>query len=45
MTMVSYVGKLRIAMTMEKDFMDPNKFKSCLEYAFESIYSAALDSP
>ncbi|XP_073025631.1 wax ester synthase/diacylglycerol acyltransferase 4-like [Primulina eburnea] len=44
-TLVSYVGKLRIAMTMEKDFMDPNKFKSCIEYAFESIYSAALDSP
>ncbi|XP_073127396.1 wax ester synthase/diacylglycerol acyltransferase 4-like [Henckelia pumila] len=43
-TMVSYVGKLRIAMTMEKGFMDPNKFKSCIEYAFESIYSAALNA-
>ncbi|KAI3457227.1 hypothetical protein Pfo_013890 [Paulownia fortunei] len=44
-TMVSYVGKLRIAMTMEKGFMDPNKFKSCIEYAFEVISKAALQSP
>ncbi|KAK6151753.1 hypothetical protein DH2020_014388 [Rehmannia glutinosa] len=44
-TMISYVGKLRIAMTMEKGFIDPNKFKSCIEYAFEIISKAALQSP
>ncbi|KAL3848842.1 hypothetical protein ACJIZ3_010724 [Penstemon smallii] len=42
-TMVSYVETLRIAMTMEKDFMDPDTFKSCMEHAFEVIYKAALD--
>ncbi|GFP86401.1 o-acyltransferase wsd1 [Phtheirospermum japonicum] len=41
-TMISYVGKLRIAMTMEKGFMDPNKFKSCIEHAFDIISKAAL---
>ncbi|KAL7128938.1 hypothetical protein ABFS83_13G028600 [Erythranthe nasuta] len=44
-TIVSYVGKLRIAMTVEKGFMDPNKLKSCVEYAFEAIYKAALQTP
>ncbi|KAK4438696.1 O-acyltransferase WSD1 [Sesamum alatum] len=43
-TLLSYVGKLRIAMTMEKGFMDPNTFKSCIEYAFEAISKAALAS-
>ncbi|XP_057793352.1 wax ester synthase/diacylglycerol acyltransferase 4-like [Salvia miltiorrhiza] len=42
-TMVSYVGKLRIAVTSEKEFIDPNKMKSCIEYAFEVIYKAALE--
>ncbi|XP_051125513.1 wax ester synthase/diacylglycerol acyltransferase 4-like [Andrographis paniculata] len=41
-TMISYVGKLRIALNMEKGFMDPNKFKSCIEYAFDAISKAAL---
>ncbi|KAL2483250.1 O-acyltransferase (WSD1-like) family protein [Forsythia ovata] len=44
-TMVSYVGKLRISMGVEKGFMDPDKFKSCIEYAFETISKAAQDSP
>ncbi|PIN14798.1 hypothetical protein CDL12_12572 [Handroanthus impetiginosus] len=43
-TMISYVGKLRIAMTVEKGFIDQNKLKSCIEYAFEVIYKAALES-
>ncbi|KAL2245838.1 UNVERIFIED_CONTAM: O-acyltransferase WSD1 [Sesamum indicum] len=44
-TLISYVRKLRIAMTMEKGFIDPNTFKSCIEYAFEAISKAALASP
>ncbi|PIN14797.1 hypothetical protein CDL12_12571 [Handroanthus impetiginosus] len=43
-TMISYVGKLRIAVTVEKGFIDQNKLKSCIEYAFEVIYKAALES-
>ncbi|KAL1555607.1 wax ester synthase/diacylglycerol acyltransferase 4-like [Salvia divinorum] len=43
-TMVSYVGKLRIAVTAEKGFIDQNKLKSCIEYAFEVIYKAALEA-
>ncbi|CAI9787629.1 unnamed protein product [Fraxinus pennsylvanica] len=44
-TMVSYVGKLRICMGVEKGFIDPEKFKSCIENAFEAISKAALESP
>ncbi|KAL1555606.1 wax ester synthase/diacylglycerol acyltransferase 4-like [Salvia divinorum] len=43
-TMISYVGKLRIALTAEKGFIDQNKLKSCIEYAFEVIYKAALEA-
>ncbi|XP_047946192.1 wax ester synthase/diacylglycerol acyltransferase 4-like [Salvia hispanica] len=43
-TMISYVGKLRIALTVEKGFIDQNKLKSCIEYAFEIIYKAALEA-
>ncbi|CAA2998110.1 O-acyltransferase WSD1-like [Olea europaea subsp. europaea] len=42
-TIVSYVEKLRIVMSVEKGFIDPNKFKSCLEDAFETISKAALE--
>ncbi|KAL1560671.1 wax ester synthase/diacylglycerol acyltransferase 3-like [Salvia divinorum] len=42
-TMISYVGKLRIAVTAEKGFIDQNKMKVCIEYAFEVIYKAALE--
>ncbi|CAI9787630.1 unnamed protein product [Fraxinus pennsylvanica] len=42
-TMVSYAEKLRIGMSVEKGFIDPNKFKSCIEYAFEAISKAALE--
>lgn len=44
-TLISYMGKFRIAMNMEKGFMDPNKFKSCIEHAFEAIFKAALEYP
>lgn len=43
-TIVSYVDKLRIAIVVEKDFIDPNKLKSCIEYAYESIFKAAINS-
>lgn len=43
-TIVSYVDKLRIAIVVEKDFVDPNKLKSCIEYAYESIFKAAINS-
>ncbi|KAL2483327.1 O-acyltransferase (WSD1-like) family protein [Forsythia ovata] len=42
-TMASYVGKLRIAMAVEKGFIDRNKFKSCIEYALETISIEALE--
>ncbi|XP_060201795.1 wax ester synthase/diacylglycerol acyltransferase 4-like [Lycium barbarum] len=41
-TMVSYVDKLRVAIVVEKDFIDPNKLKACIEYSFEAIFNAAL---
>ncbi|XP_016544111.2 wax ester synthase/diacylglycerol acyltransferase 4-like [Capsicum annuum] len=43
-TMVSYVDKLRVAIVVEKDFIDPNKLKSCIEYSFETIFNAAIKS-
>ncbi|KAL3332975.1 hypothetical protein AABB24_033172 [Solanum stoloniferum] len=43
-TIVSYVDKLRIAIVVEKDFIDPNKLKSCIEYAYDSIFKAAINS-
>ncbi|XP_047941428.1 wax ester synthase/diacylglycerol acyltransferase 4-like [Salvia hispanica] len=42
-TVISYVGKLRIIVTTEKGFIDQNKMKSCIEHAFEVIYNAALE--
>ncbi|CAA3028857.1 O-acyltransferase WSD1-like [Olea europaea subsp. europaea] len=42
-TILSYVDNLRIVMSVEKGFIDPNKFKSCMEYAFEAIYKAVLE--
>ncbi|KAA8524379.1 hypothetical protein F0562_010802 [Nyssa sinensis] len=41
-TMVSYVGKLRVSVGVEKGFMDPCKFKSCIENAFQMIFKAAV---
>ncbi|KAL2483332.1 O-acyltransferase (WSD1-like) family protein [Forsythia ovata] len=42
-TMLSYVENMRIIISVEKGFIDPNKFKSCIENAFEAIYKAALE--
>ncbi|KAG5545293.1 hypothetical protein RHGRI_017680 [Rhododendron griersonianum] len=45
-TMISYVGKLRVAIRMEKGFMDSKKFSSCIENAFDMIFQAAVqDAP
>ncbi|XP_059660919.1 wax ester synthase/diacylglycerol acyltransferase 7-like [Cornus florida] len=41
-TMVSYAGTLRVSVGMEKGFMDPHKFKSCIENAFEMMFKAAV---
>ena len=50
-TMVSYMGNLRISAVMEKGFLDPQRFKSCVENAFEIIlkrseeHTSELQSP
>ncbi|XP_011037140.1 PREDICTED: O-acyltransferase WSD1-like [Populus euphratica] len=44
-TMVSYAGKLRVAVGTEKGFMDSQKFKSCLETAFEMISKSSCEIP
>ncbi|KAL1821647.1 hypothetical protein ACET3Z_016516 [Daucus carota] len=43
-TMVSYMKVVRIAVGMEKGLMDPQKFKSSVESAFDMIYKAAVRS-
>jgi predicted peroxiredoxin len=40
-TMVSYMGKVRVAFKMEKGFIDPQKFNSCMETAYEMILEAS----
>ncbi|KAJ6370571.1 hypothetical protein OIU76_028785 [Salix suchowensis] len=37
----SYIGKLRVALLVEKDFIDPQKLKSQIEKAIEKISEAA----
>ncbi|KAA8524358.1 hypothetical protein F0562_010781 [Nyssa sinensis] len=44
-TMVRYVGKLRVSVGVEKDFIHPCKFKSSIENAFQMIFKAAVQSP
>ncbi|KAL0001963.1 hypothetical protein SO802_015744 [Lithocarpus litseifolius] len=44
-TMVSYMGNLRVAVGLEKGFLDPHKFKSCVINAFEMTFQAAHDIP
>lgn len=34
---VSYMGKLRVAITSEKGYIDADKFKSCILKAFDMI--------
>ncbi|KAF3444101.1 hypothetical protein FNV43_RR13791 [Rhamnella rubrinervis] len=44
-TVISYMGKLRVVLRMAKDHIDPHKFRACVENAFESIYEAANKLP
>ncbi|KAI3913985.1 hypothetical protein MKW98_010797 [Papaver atlanticum] len=43
-TMVSYMGKMRIAVGAEKELIDQALFNACLDEAFEGIFKAALSS-
>ncbi|TYJ40323.1 hypothetical protein E1A91_A04G132400v1 [Gossypium mustelinum] len=43
-TMVSYMGKLRIAVGTEKDYIDLPKFKSSIKNAFEMILKATHET-
>ncbi|XP_058217780.1 wax ester synthase/diacylglycerol acyltransferase 4-like isoform X1 [Rhododendron vialii] len=43
-TIMSYVGKLRITIRMEKGFIDPPKLNSCIENAFDMIFKATVDN-
>ncbi|KAK1568125.1 hypothetical protein Q3G72_020929 [Acer saccharum] len=42
-TVLSYNGKLRIAIGAEKGLIDAQKLKSCIENAFQTILKAACD--
>ncbi|XP_051151969.1 wax ester synthase/diacylglycerol acyltransferase 4-like [Andrographis paniculata] len=41
-TMVSYMGDLRLAVGAEKELIDAPNFKACLQNAFNMIYKAAV---
>ncbi|KAE9444901.1 hypothetical protein C3L33_23201, partial [Rhododendron williamsianum] len=41
-TMISYAGKLRVTIRMEKGFMDSQTFSSCIENAFDMVFKDAL---
>lgn len=38
---MSYMGKLRIAFGMERDFIDKEKMKTCMKNSLEMIIMAA----
>ncbi|XP_004516681.1 wax ester synthase/diacylglycerol acyltransferase 4-like [Cicer arietinum] len=40
-TIMSYMGQLRIAFGLEKDYIDKQKFMSCIENSLEMIITAA----
>ncbi|KAF3444104.1 hypothetical protein FNV43_RR13794 [Rhamnella rubrinervis] len=44
-TIVSYMGKLRVVLKMEKEYIDSQKLKSCVENAFETIFKATQKVP
>nr|XP_048328440.1 wax ester synthase/diacylglycerol acyltransferase 4-like [Ziziphus jujuba var. spinosa] len=44
-TIVSYMGKLRVAFRMAKGHIDSHKLKSCVENAFETIFEASNKLP
>lgn len=41
-TVLSYMRTLRIAVGVEKGYVDVKKFNSCIENAFQQIYKAAV---
>nr|XP_017251137.1 PREDICTED: O-acyltransferase WSD1-like [Daucus carota subsp. sativus] len=43
-SVLSYMGKLRIAFAVEKDFIDMEKLKACVETAFVTVSKAAIHS-
>ncbi|GFP86402.1 o-acyltransferase wsd1 [Phtheirospermum japonicum] len=44
-TMVSYMGELRVAVGTENGLIDAPKFKSCIQKAFDLIFNAAVTAP
>ncbi|XP_016648928.1 PREDICTED: O-acyltransferase WSD1-like [Prunus mume] len=44
-TIVSYMGKVRLAFKMEKGIIDPHKLKSCMENAFDMIVKDSNKNP
>ncbi|CAN0896810.1 Wax ester synthase/diacylglycerol acyltransferase 4 [Linum grandiflorum] len=41
-TMVSYMGQMRVIVGAEKDFIDPNKLKSCIQTAFDLLLKSTI---
>ncbi|RDX87691.1 O-acyltransferase WSD1 [Mucuna pruriens] len=44
-SIMSYMGVLRVTLKTEKDFIDEEKLKSCMQRAFEIILQAAMEIP
>ncbi|KAL7086907.1 hypothetical protein ACP275_13G031900 [Erythranthe tilingii] len=44
-TMVSYMGQLRVALGTENDLIDAPKFRQCVQNAFDMIFKAAVPFP
>ena len=44
-SILSYMGKVRIAVGTEKGFIDPRKFNACIENAFQRVFEAAVGTP
>ncbi|GAV80595.1 WES_acyltransf domain-containing protein/DUF1298 domain-containing protein [Cephalotus follicularis] len=44
-TMLSYMGNLRVAIGTEKGFIEPQKFKACIEIAYQKMLKAAREIP
>ncbi|KAK3040473.1 hypothetical protein RJ639_028758 [Escallonia herrerae] len=43
-TMMSYMKRLRVAIGTEKGHIDPQRFESCVENAFDMMLKAAAKS-
>lgn len=42
-SIMSYMGVLRVTLKTEKDFIDEHKLKSCMQSAFDKILQAAME--